>query len=100
MTIWRRRSHADEIAARFSALKTDFRALQGDLRELTEEMNGAASDAIRTTNRAAQDALESVNDWTTNNIGSLQSSVRRQPLAAIILSMSIGALFGALFSRR
>jgi hypothetical protein len=100
MTIWRKRSHAEEIAARFSALKSDFRALQGDLRNLAEEVNGAASDAVRTTNQAAEDALESVNEWTTTNIGSLQGSVRKQPLAAVILCISAGALIGALFSRR
>ncbi|MGD0190519.1 MAG: hypothetical protein ABSD74_07245 [Rhizomicrobium sp.] len=81
-------------------MKSDFRALQGDLRVLAEEMNGAASDAVRTTNRAAEDALESVNEWTNTNISSLQGSVRRQPLTAVVLSIGAGALVAALLSRR
>jgi ElaB/YqjD/DUF883 family membrane-anchored ribosome-binding protein len=100
MAIWRRRSRAQEIEARLEALKSDFHALQDDLRGLADGVSGAASDAVHVTNRAAGDALESVSGWTNDNLGSLQDSVRRQPLAAVILSAGAGALVGALLSRR
>jgi ElaB/YqjD/DUF883 family membrane-anchored ribosome-binding protein len=96
MAIWRRRSHARDIRTRLDALRTDFLALQEDMRGLAEGVGDAASDVVHTTNRAAENAL----DWTNDNIGSLQDSVRKQPLAAVVLSMSAGALVGALLSRR
>jgi ElaB/YqjD/DUF883 family membrane-anchored ribosome-binding protein len=100
MAIWRRRSHVRNIEARLDALKSDFQALQKDIRGLAVGVSDAATDAVHTTNRAAEDALESVGEWTNHNIGSLQDSVRRQPLAAVIVFMSAGALIGALLSRR
>ena len=96
MAIWRRRSRAREIQTRLEDLKSDFLALQEDMRGLAEGVGDAASDVVHTTNRAAENAL----DWTNDNIGSLQDSVRKQPLAAVVLSMSAGALVGALLSRR
>jgi ElaB/YqjD/DUF883 family membrane-anchored ribosome-binding protein len=70
------------------------------MRGLAVGVGGAASDAVHTTNRAAEHALDSVSEWTHDNIGSLQASVRRQPLAAAVLFVSAGALIGALLSRR
>jgi ElaB/YqjD/DUF883 family membrane-anchored ribosome-binding protein len=96
MAIWRRRSRAREIQARLKALRSDFLALQEDVRGLAGGVGDAASDVVHTTNRAAGDAL----NWTNDNIGSLQDTVRRQPLASVMLSMSAGALLGALLSRR
>jgi ElaB/YqjD/DUF883 family membrane-anchored ribosome-binding protein len=96
MAIWRRRSRARDIQTRLAALRSDFQALQDDMRGLAEGVGDAASDVVHTTNRAAEDAL----DWTNDNIGSLQDSVRRQPLAAVVLSMGAGALVGSLLLRR
>jgi ElaB/YqjD/DUF883 family membrane-anchored ribosome-binding protein len=96
MAIWRRRIRARDIQTRLAALKSDFLALQDDMRGLAEGVGDAASDVVHTTNRAAENAL----DWTNDNIGSFQDSVRRQPLAAVVLSMSAGALVGSLLSRR
>jgi len=100
MAIWRRRSHARNIEARLGALRSDFLALQKDIRGLAGAASDAASDVVHTTNRAAESALDSASEWTHDNIDSLQDSVRRQPLAAVILFMSAGALIGALLSRR
>jgi ElaB/YqjD/DUF883 family membrane-anchored ribosome-binding protein len=100
MAIWRRRNHAQNIEARLVALKSDFAALQQDVRGLAQGVGDAATDVVQTTSRATGQALDSVGDWTNDNVGSLQDSVRRQPLAAVLLSMSAGALVGALLTRR
>jgi len=100
MAIWRKRNGAREIEARLDALKSDFQALQHDMRGLAGSVSEAASDMTHAANRATEDALESMGDWTNDNIGSLRDTVRKQPLASIILSMGAGALVGALFLRR
>lgn len=100
MVLWNRRNGAHNIEARLDALKSDFHALQGDMKGLANGVGAAASDIVRTTNRTAENALESVGEWTNDNVGSLRDQVRRQPLAAIVLSLGVGAVIGAILSRR
>ena len=100
MHIWRRRNGVQNIGARLNALRSDFLALQEDVRGLADGVSEAASDAYRTTNETADAALETVGDWTNDNMGSLRDQMRRQPLATVVLSMGAGALIGALFLRR
>lgn len=100
MAVWRRRSNAHNIEARLAALKSDLHMLQEDMKGLTDGVGAAASDAVRAANRSAEHALESVGEWTNDSVGSLRHTVREQPVAAVILSMSAGALLGALFTRR
>ncbi|HEY5048134.1 MAG TPA: hypothetical protein VII49_08960 [Rhizomicrobium sp.] len=100
MAFWRRRSRGRNIEARLEALRADLLALQHDVRGLAQSAGDAASDIVRSTNRAAEYALDNVGEWTGDNIGSLEESVRRQPLVAIILSIGAGALIAALFLRR
>lgn len=100
MSIWRRRNGARDIEAHLDALKSDFQALQEDVRGLADGVGSAASNMLHSTNRTAEHAIESVGDWTSDNIGSLRDQVRRQPLAAVALSVSAGALVGAILSRR
>jgi ElaB/YqjD/DUF883 family membrane-anchored ribosome-binding protein len=85
-------------------------------------MNGALSDAQsyavdRVTeaqkyaqarlNKALKDAedmvdrlSDEVEEWTTENVQTARETIRNQPLAACVLSMSAGALIGALLLRR
>lgn len=100
MAIWRRKRSAREIEARLDALKSDFQALQHDMRGLAGSVSEAASDMAHATNRATENALESVGDWTNDNVGSLRDTVRKQPLASMMLSVGAGALVGALLLRR
>ena len=89
MPIWRSRHHARDLEARLEALKSDLQALQHD-------MKGLAHAAGQATGKAWDGAREQTDD----TFGALQDSVRRQPLAAIILSVGAGALAGALLARR
>ena len=101
MAIWNRRQNAAQaVEARLDALKSDFLALQDDVKGLARGVSAAASDMIQSTSRGAEDALESVGDWTTDNVGSVRDQVRKQPLAASALSVGAGAVIGAILSRR
>jgi ElaB/YqjD/DUF883 family membrane-anchored ribosome-binding protein len=100
MGLWRRRDGARAIEARLDALKSDFQALQHDIRGLAASVNDAATDMAHATNRATENALDSAGNWTNDSVGSLMDTIRKQPLASMILSMGAGALVGALLMRR
>jgi ElaB/YqjD/DUF883 family membrane-anchored ribosome-binding protein len=58
-------------------------------------------------NKALQEAedvvdrlSEEVGEWASGNADSARETIRNQPLAACVLSMSAGALIGALLLRR
>lgn len=92
------------MQARLDALRDDLGTLQKDLRGLLSDAGGAANDHVhRTVNGALsslEDVAERIEDWGTENLDSVRDVVRSQPLAAVALSMSAGALIGALFLRR
>ncbi len=58
-------------------------------------MQGLMNDAMDT----ASDAAERVSEWGSENLNGVRSAVKGQPLAACMLSMSAGALIGALLLR-
>jgi ElaB/YqjD/DUF883 family membrane-anchored ribosome-binding protein len=43
---------------------------------------------------------EEVEEWASENADSARETIRNQPLAACVLSISAGALIGALLLRR
>lgn len=97
--------------ARLEALMTDLTALQKDVRGLArgagayagEQANGAVhsvQEKIEDVQEKIEDVYEQVEEWANGNVGTLRDSVREQPLAACVLSMSAGALIGALLLRR
>ena len=102
----RRRSNGNghDLQARLDALKDDLGTLQKDLRGLLHDAGGAANsqmqDAIKGALSSVEDVADRVEDWGSENLESVRDVVRTQPLAAIALSMSAGALIGALFLRR
>jgi hypothetical protein len=86
------------MEARLDAVKSDFQALQHDIRGLAGSVSEAAMDMAHA--KAAENALESMDDWINDYIGPLKDTVRKQKLASMILSMGAGALAGALLLRR
>jgi len=96
-------SNGSEVQARLNALRSDLDALQKDMRGLmsdvgdvaSKEVQGAMGGAIH----SAQEAAERLEDWGTENLDGVRDAVRTQPLAACVLSMSAGALIGALLLR-
>jgi len=97
------KSNGSEVQSRLNALRADLDVLQKDMRGLmsdvgdvaSKEVHGAMGGAIHT----AQEAAERLEDWGTENLDGVRDAVRTQPLAACVLSMSAGALIGALLLR-
>jgi ElaB/YqjD/DUF883 family membrane-anchored ribosome-binding protein len=91
------------MQSRLNSLRADFDALQQDVRSLAGDVGDVASsqvqefmsDAIGT----ASDTVNRVNDWGVENLNGVRTAVKTQPLAACMLSMSAGAIIGALLLR-
>jgi ElaB/YqjD/DUF883 family membrane-anchored ribosome-binding protein len=102
----RKRSNGNghDLQARLDALRDDLGTLQKDLRGLLSDAGGAANDQLHQAVKGAltqvEDVADRIEEWGTDNLDSVRTAVRSQPLAAIALSMSAGALIGALFLRR
>jgi ElaB/YqjD/DUF883 family membrane-anchored ribosome-binding protein len=103
MAMRHERVSGNGVEARLEALKSDLDALQEDMRGLLTDVKGVASngvaDAMHIATATAGDAVERVEDWANDNADVVRAAVRKQPLAACALSMSAGALIGALFLR-
>jgi ElaB/YqjD/DUF883 family membrane-anchored ribosome-binding protein len=106
MALRRRRKtsrNGHDVQARLNALRADLDALQEDMRGLVTEVGGAASEQVQGAMSGvistAQEAVDRIDDWSTENLGGMREAVRSQPLAACVLSMSAGALLGALLIR-
>jgi len=100
----RKRVNGNGVEARLEALKADLDTLQQDMRGLLADVKGIAADgvaeAMHTASDAASEAADQAQEWATDNVDSLRTVVRKQPIAACALSMSAGALLGALLLRR
>ena len=99
----RKRKNGHDMEARIQALKSDFDALQSDMRKLVESMGEAAetgvSDLTNGAAKAASEAAGQIEHWTEDGINGVRGAIREQPLAAIALSMGAGAIIGTLLRR-
>jgi hypothetical protein len=89
----RNRSNTD---ARLQALKGDFEALQRDMREL---LGSLGTDATARVAGATNNAAHQVEEWANGGVETIRDTIRSQPLAAIALSMSAGAVLSSLLRR-
>ena len=91
------------MQSRLNSLRSDFDALQQDVRGLASDVGGAATSQVQefVTDAigSATDAVDRVSEWSTENLNGVRAAVKTQPLAACMLSMSAGALIGALLLR-
>ena len=92
-----------DVQGRLESLRSDLNALQQDMKGLVSDVGGMASDQVQGAVNGAMDraqgVVERVNDWGEDNLVGVRSAVRSQPLAACVLSMSAGAVIGALLLR-
>ena len=95
-------SHND-VQARLGALRADLDSLQQDMRALVSDVGEVASEqvhgAVNGAMESASEAVERVEEWGNENLEPVREAVRTQPLAACMLSMSAGAIIGALLLR-
>jgi ElaB/YqjD/DUF883 family membrane-anchored ribosome-binding protein len=92
-----------DVQARLESLKADLDALQQDMRGLVGDVGTMAGDqmqgAMNGAMESAQDVVDRLNEWNHDNLDGVRTAVRAQPLAACMLSMSAGAVIGALLLR-
>jgi hypothetical protein len=88
-----------DLQARLSSLREDLDALQQDVRGLVSDVGDVASNQVHTAIDTASDTVDRVSEWGTDNVEGVRQAVRAQPLAACVLSMSAGAIIGALLLR-
>ena len=95
-------SHND-VQTRLGALRADLNALQQDIGALVSDVGEAAGEqvngAMNAAMESASEAVERIEEWGTENLKPVRKAVRTQPLAACMLSMSAGAIIGALLLR-
>jgi ElaB/YqjD/DUF883 family membrane-anchored ribosome-binding protein len=102
MAATRRRKNGhngSEVQARLSSLRADLDALQQDMRGLVSDVGDAASEQVNGAIESASEAVDRVGEWGNENLDGVRQAVRTQPLAACMLSMSAGAIIGALLLR-
>jgi ElaB/YqjD/DUF883 family membrane-anchored ribosome-binding protein len=99
----RKRKNGSDLDARLRALKNDFDGLQKDMRKLFESVGDAAtngvSDITDSASKAAAGAVDKMEHWAEDGVGSMRDVIREQPLAAIAISMGAGAILGSLLRR-
>ena len=104
MAAKRKNNGVAHVEQRLTALQADLAQLQKDLRGLANAGGEVASDrfteVLDTAEAAADRAADQIETWTNENLGSVRQTVRSQPITSVLLSMSAGALVGALFLRR
>ena len=91
------------LQARLSSLREDIDALQQDMRGLMSDVGDVATGQVHTVVNGAMDTasetVDRVTEWSSDNLEGVRQAVRTQPLAACVLSMSAGAIIGALLLR-
>jgi ElaB/YqjD/DUF883 family membrane-anchored ribosome-binding protein len=100
----RKNGHSNnDVQARIGALRADLNALQQDITALVSDAGEAASEQVQVAMNAAMEsaseAVERIEEWGTENLKPVRKAVRTQPIAACMLSMSAGAIIGALLLR-
>jgi ElaB/YqjD/DUF883 family membrane-anchored ribosome-binding protein len=105
-TMTRKRKNGNsnnDVQTRMGVLRADFDTLQQDMRALVSDVGEVASEqvhgAVNAAKESASEAVERVEEWSNENLEPVREAVRMQPLAACMLSMSAGAIIGALLLR-
>jgi ElaB/YqjD/DUF883 family membrane-anchored ribosome-binding protein len=95
--------NGDALQARLSSLREDLDNLQQDVRGLMSDVGDVATEQVHTAVNGAidtaSDTVDRVSEWGNDNLDGVRQAVRTQPLAACVLSMSAGAIIGALLLR-
>jgi ElaB/YqjD/DUF883 family membrane-anchored ribosome-binding protein len=103
------------LRADLDVLQQDMKAFAGDVGEVAndraqlalrsaedvaERAYRLAEEAATQANKRALEAVDDVEEWADDNLKSVRESVQEQPLAAMLISLGVGAFLGALFLRR
>jgi len=109
-----KRKTAKDLDKRIDALRSDLDSLQTNTKGLASDAGEVATaqarDAIHAAESLAERALRlaeetasgfagDVERWTNDNLDGARDKVREQPLSALLVSLGIGLVFGAIFLR-
>ena len=111
-----------DVKSRVNGLRADLDKLRKDAVGLAGEVNGSASEGYRSAMRAAQALAErsfevaeeatsrfsrtasrvgdEAEDWTLQGANFMRDTVQERPLQSLLITLGLGAVIGALFSRR
>ena len=93
---FRMKRNRTQTEARLRALKGDFEVLQRDMRLLLDTIGAEAGERMAS---ATNGAAHQVEEWANDGVDSVRETIRAQPLAAIAISMSAGAVLSSLLRR-
>jgi ElaB/YqjD/DUF883 family membrane-anchored ribosome-binding protein len=114
MTAVRRKKAPKNLDARLGALRSDIDALQDDVKGLATDSGEIANDRAKLAIRAAEavaerayrlaqesatQAVDDVESWANENLDTARDSIREQPISALLVSLGIGAILGAILLR-
>ena len=114
MAARRKQNGSKKLDTRIDALRSDLDSLQTDIKALpadaqsaaNEKINGAirraesvAERALRLAEDTASQTYDDVEGWANDNLDSARERVREQPLSALLVSLGIGAILGAILLR-
>ncbi|MEI9931497.1 MAG: hypothetical protein WDM89_13400 [Rhizomicrobium sp.] len=112
--IRRKRPVEKNLDARLTALRTDIDTLQTDVKGLATDAGDVANDRAKMAVRAAEAIAErayrlaqdtvsqkadEVGTWANDNLDNARDQIRDQPLSALLVSLGIGVILGAIFLR-
>ena len=93
---FRMRRNRSQTEATLEAIKGDFESLQRDMRLLLDSIGAEATSRVTS---ATNDAVHRVETFANDGVETVRDTIRAQPLAAIALSMSAGAVLSSLLRR-
>ena len=108
----KQRSH--NANKRVDAIRSDVEALQSDVKGLADSTLELGSEsarmavrtaeaialrAIKLAEEAATGVAGDVEDWANGNLENARDQIRSQPISALLVSLGIGAVLGAIFLR-
>lgn len=114
MSARRKQNGAKKLDTRIDALRSDLDSLQTDIKALPADAQSAANEkinnamrlaesvaerAIRLAEETASSAYDDVENWANDNLDGARDRVREQPLSALLVSLGIGAILGAILLR-
>jgi ElaB/YqjD/DUF883 family membrane-anchored ribosome-binding protein len=110
----RKKTAPKNLDARLGALRSDMDALQDDVKGLASDAGDVANDRAKMAVRAAEaiaerayrlaqesvtQKVDEVETWANDNLDTARDQIREQPISALLLSLGIGAILGAIFLR-
>jgi ElaB/YqjD/DUF883 family membrane-anchored ribosome-binding protein len=97
-----RRRNGRAAHSSLQTLQDDIAALQANMSKVIADLGGAASEgvtqAMRNASTTAEEVAEQVEEFGSESVDTVRSTIRAQPLVACAISVGAGALLGALIS--